>query len=41
MPFTFSLNNILSVVVDHLSKKALLAIYQTLELAAFRQYDHE
>jgi hypothetical protein len=28
MPFTFSLNNILSIVADHLSKKALLAIYQ-------------
>jgi hypothetical protein len=28
MSFTFSLNNILSLVADHLSKKALLAIYQ-------------
>jgi hypothetical protein len=27
MPFTFSLNNILSIVSDRLSKKALLAIY--------------
>jgi hypothetical protein len=30
MPFAFSLNNILSIVADHLSKKALLAIYQIL-----------
>jgi hypothetical protein len=28
MPFTFSLNNILSIVADHLSKKALLEIYR-------------
>jgi hypothetical protein len=28
MPFTFSLNNILSIVADHLSKRAPLAIYQ-------------
>jgi hypothetical protein len=27
MPFTFSLKNILSIVADHLSKKAVLAIY--------------
>jgi hypothetical protein len=32
IPVTFSLNNILSIVADHLSKKALLVIYPILAL---------
>jgi hypothetical protein len=31
MPFTFSLSNILSIFADHLSKKALSAIYPKVE----------
>jgi hypothetical protein len=30
MPFTFSLNHILSIIADHLNKKAFLAIYPLL-----------
>jgi hypothetical protein len=33
MPFIFSLNQISSVVADHLSKKALLVIYLNFEAA--------